>query len=127
MKKSMRTVILMTLVGIIAVLLVYGDRGPKEENELIVTEVVYNGEDITANVDLAQVAEVIGGAEIAKNKHENTGDALWVISFEMDGASWTMELGVSDGDIDIIYSSEGTRYKVKNGSDVMEKLAELLK
>ena len=127
MKKSMRTIVLMALVGIIAVLLVYGNRGHKEENELIVTEVIYNGEDVTASVDLAQVTEIIGGAEIAKSKQENTGEAMWVISFEMDGVSWTMELGTDEGDIDTTYNTEGTRYKVKNGSEVMEKLAELLK
>ena len=125
MKKSMRNIILMALVGIIAVLLVYGNRGPEEGNEIAVTEIVYNGENVTANADLQAVADIIGGASITKSKHENTGDALWVISFDMDSASWTMELGVSDGDTDTIYSTDGTRYKVKNGSEIIEKLTEL--
>ena len=122
MKKSMRTIILMALVGILGVLLVYGNKGPKEENEIIVTEVIYNGTDVTEQMDPEKVVEIVGGASIAKNKHENKGSAQWIIKFNMDGAGWTMELGVSEGDIDRTYSSEGTQYKVKNGSDVMDKL-----
>lgn len=122
MKKSMRTIILMALVGIIGVLLVYGNRGPKEENEIIVTDVIYNGTDVTEQINLEKVVEIVGGASIAKSKHENTGDAQWIIKFDMDGASWTMELGVPEGDVDRTYNTEGTQYKVKNGSDVMDKL-----
>ena len=121
MKKSMRNIILMTLVGIIAVLLVYGNRDSGEGSTLVVTSVTHNGSDVTEQMDLEAVAEIIGGASITKNKHENAGNAQWVIVFDLDGTVWTMELGVADGDIDTTYSTEA-RYKVKNSSEIMEKL-----
>ena len=126
MKKSMRNVVLMVFVAIIAVAMVYSNREPDKGNELVVSSVVYNGSDITSQLDLDAVAEIIGGASITKNKQENTGEALWVIQFEMDGESWTMELGVSDGDIDRTYGAD-TQYKIKNGDEITQKLTELIK
>ena len=121
MKKSVRSIVLMALVGIIAVLVVYSNGGSGEGSELVVTSVTHNGSDVTEQMDLQEVAEVIGGASITKNKHENTGDAQWVINFDLDGTMWTMELGVSEDDIDTTYSADA-RYKVKNGSEIIEKL-----
>ncbi|MBQ4040711.1 MAG: hypothetical protein IJC91_06190 [Oscillospiraceae bacterium] len=126
MKKSLRMIMLITFVGIIGILLVYGNRGSKAENEIAVTSIVCNGSDVTEQLDLAAVTEIIGGANITKNKHENTGESQWVIEFVMDGESWTMELGVSEGDMDMTYGADGTLYKIKNGSELMEKLTGLL-
>jgi len=127
MKKSLRMIMLITFVGIIGILLIYGNRGSEAGNELAVTSIVCNGSDVTEQMDLAAVTDIIGGANITKNKHENTGEAQWVIEFVMDGESWTMELGVSEGDMDMTYGADGTRYKIKNGSELMEKLTELMK
>ena len=127
MKKNIRNVFLMTLVGIIAVLLVYGNREPNTGNDIVVTSVVYNGSDVTEQVGLDVVAEIVGGASIAKSKYENTGDAQWVILFEMDGESWTMELGTTEGDTDVTYGADGTCYKIKNSDVLTKKLAELIK
>ncbi|MBQ8831455.1 MAG: hypothetical protein IJ017_07630 [Oscillospiraceae bacterium] len=126
MKKRMREVVLVVLVVVIAVALVYSNREPDTGNEIIVTSVMYNGSDVTDQTDLAAVAEIVGGASITKNKHENTGTAQWVIEFQMDGESWTMELGVSEGDIDRTFGAD-TQYKIKNGDELIQKLTELLK
>ena len=126
MKKKMRDVVLVVLVVLIAVALVYSNREPDEGNEIVISSVTYNGSDVTEQLDLAAVTEIVGGANITKNKHENTGDAQWVIAFVMDGESWTMELGVSEGDMVMTYGADGTRYKIKNGSELMEKLTGLL-
>ena len=127
MKKRMRDVVAIVLVVVIAVALVYSNREPDEGNEIVISSVTYNGNDVTEQMDLAAVTEIIGGANITKNKHENTGEAQWVIEFVMDGVDWTMELGASDGDMDMTYGADGTRYKIKNGSELMEKLTELMK